>query len=92
MPPCKVPQPGSTWVDRALFFFFSPSGDRDPVVRVRQQALSALVALLQAPQLKAWPVPLETSQRLGWSWLNINDPKETKWDTSVMPVPDACGE
>ncbi|CAK9025329.1 HEAT repeat-containing protein 6 [Durusdinium trenchii] len=37
--------------------------DRDPVVRVRQQALSALVALLQAPQLKAWPVPLETSQK-----------------------------
>ena len=32
------------------------------MVKVRAAALAALVALLQAPQLKAWPVPLEAEK------------------------------
>jgi len=33
--------------------------EQDPAPKVRSAALTALLALLQAPQLRTWPVPLE---------------------------------
>lgn len=36
--------------------------EQDPAPKVRTAALSALLALLQAPQLRTWPVPLEAAK------------------------------
>ena len=53
-------------------------GEQDPAPKVRSAALTALLALLQAPQLRTWPVPLEAVTQLeskfeggGWDVFSV---------------------